>query len=141
MTHRRRCKECLSRREFLAAGAAGSMGASLAGGIFVFAESAGRADAQEQKHDAGSVADYALRVGRGRMGPDGRMRDVYTYNGEIPGPVIHAKVGQKLRVKVLNELGQPTSVHWHGMHQPGTWQMDGVADVSRPPIPDGNCCM
>jgi multicopper oxidase len=130
-------KNCVSRREFLAVGAAGAVGASLTGGIFVLSESAVRADTQEQKKDAGSVADYVLRVGRGRMAPDGRMRDVYTYNGEIPGPVIHAKLGQKLRVKVVNEVGQPTSVHWHGMHQPGTWQMDGVADVSRPPIPDG----
>jgi len=127
----------VSRREFLAAGAAGALGASLTGGIFVLSESARRAEAQEQKKDAGNAADYVLRVGRGRMAPDGRMRDVYTYNGEIPGPVIHARLGQKLRVKVINELGQPTSVHWHGMHQPGTWQMDGVADVSRPPIPDG----
>lgn len=124
----------VSRREFLAASAAGTVGASLTGGIFVLSASA---EAQEQRKDAGSVADYVLRVGRGRMAPDGRMRDVYTYNGDIPGPVIHAKVGQKLRVKVVNELGQPTSVHWHGMHQPGTWQMDGVADVSRPPISDG----
>jgi FtsP/CotA-like multicopper oxidase with cupredoxin domain len=43
-----------------------------------------------------------------------------------------------LRVKVINELGVPTSVHWHGMHQPGTWQTDGVEDVSRPPIPAGS---
>jgi FtsP/CotA-like multicopper oxidase with cupredoxin domain len=128
----------VSRRGFLVAGAARTVGASLAGGILVFPESARWANAQEKEKDPGSgAADYVLRVGRGRMAPDGRTRDVYTYNGEIPGPVIHAKVGQKLRVKVINELGQPTSVHWHGMHQPGTWQMDGVADVSRPPIPDG----
>ena len=26
----------------------------------------------------------------------------------------------------MNDLEVPTSIHWHGMHQPGTWQMDGV---------------
>jgi FtsP/CotA-like multicopper oxidase with cupredoxin domain len=65
------------------------------------------------------------------------MREVLCYDGKIPWPVIRAKEGQTFRIKVSNKLQVPTSVHWHGMHQPGTWQMDGVADVSRPPIPPG----
>jgi FtsP/CotA-like multicopper oxidase with cupredoxin domain len=47
-------------------------------------------------------------------------------------------LGQKLRIRVNNHLSTPTSVHWHGMHQPGTWQMDGVDEVSRKPIPPGS---
>src|SRR5262249_24857052 len=52
-------------------------------------------------------------------------------------PVIRARRGETLRIRLSNELGTPTSVHWHGMHQPGTWRMDGVAGVSGPPIPAG----
>ena len=39
---------------------------------------------------------------------------------------------------MVNDLGDvPTSVHWHDMHQPGTWQMDGVPELSRQTIPAG----
>jgi FtsP/CotA-like multicopper oxidase with cupredoxin domain len=80
-----------------------------------------------------------LRAGRFTAAPDGRSRQVWGYNGLLPGPVIRVKEGDTLRVKVINELGDvPTSVHWHGMHQPGTWRMDGVEGVSRPPIPAGS---
>jgi FtsP/CotA-like multicopper oxidase with cupredoxin domain len=88
---------------------------------------------------AGNFAGTVLRAGRFTAAPDGRSRQVWGYNGQLPGPVIRVKEGETLRVKVINELGDvPTSVHWHGMHQPGTWQMDGVEEVSRPPIPAGS---
>lgn len=86
---------------------------------------------------AGAFSGTVLQVGAYQAAPDGRSREVWGYNGQIPGPVIRAKLGETLRIKVVNGLAVPTSVHWHGMHQPGTWQMDGVADVSRPPIPPG----
>jgi len=38
---------------------------------------------------------------------------------------------------LVNGLKAPTSIHWHGMHQPGTWRMDGVEDVSGPPVAPG----
>src|SRR5262249_16251461 len=64
-------------------------------------------------------------------------RDICGYNGQLPGPAIRAKLGETLRIKVVNELGSPTTIHWHGMHQPGTWQMDGVTNGSQEPIPAG----
>jgi FtsP/CotA-like multicopper oxidase with cupredoxin domain len=79
-----------------------------------------------------------LRAGRFPASPDGRSREVRGYNGQLPGPTIRVKEGDTLRVKLVNELGVPTSIHWHGMHQPGTWQMDGVEEVSRPPVPSGS---
>ena len=51
--------------------------------------------------------------------------------------MIRAKLGKTLKIKVTNDLKIPTSIHWHGMHQPGTWQMDGVDLVSHDPIPPG----
>ena len=81
------------------------------------------------------VGTHVLRARRFRAAPDGRLREVWGYDGQLPGPVIRARQGATLRVRVINELGTPTSVHWHGMHQPGTWQMDGVENVSAPPMP------
>jgi FtsP/CotA-like multicopper oxidase with cupredoxin domain len=69
--------------------------------------------------------------------PDGVERQVWSYNGGFPGPTLRAKEGDKLRIKVVNQLKVPTTIHWHGMHQPGTWRMDGVEEVSQVPIAPG----
>jgi FtsP/CotA-like multicopper oxidase with cupredoxin domain len=82
--------------------------------------------------------EHGLRASRFQTAPDGRSREVMGYNEKLPGPVLRVKEGDTLRVEVENAFNDvPTSVHWHGMHQPGTFQMDGVPDVSGPPIPIG----
>jgi FtsP/CotA-like multicopper oxidase with cupredoxin domain len=62
---------------------------------------------------------------------------VYGYGGQLIGPTIRVKEGERMNIKILNQLPVPTIVHWHGMHQPGTWRMDGVEGVSAPAIPPG----
>jgi FtsP/CotA-like multicopper oxidase with cupredoxin domain len=57
-----------------------------------------------------------------------------SYNGQVPGPYIVATAGQKLRVRLRNELGFETTLHWHGMRVPNS--MDGAHTVQTP-IPDG----
>jgi multicopper oxidase len=118
----------LSRRDFLRHGAIA--GTSLAPGIVLLS-----AAARSESLDATPTAEYALSVDTREARPDGRERRISCYNGQLPGPLIRARLGQRLRVKVVNHLSTPTSVHWHGLHQPGTWQMDGVDKVSREPIP------
>jgi FtsP/CotA-like multicopper oxidase with cupredoxin domain len=119
----------LSRREFLSRGLGLTAGSALAPALLVPA--CGQAAAADKP------AGYVLTAGRFRGAPDGREREIWGYNHQFPGPLIRAREGQLLRVKLVNRLGRPTSVHWHGMHQPGTWRMDGVAGVSAPPVPDG----
>lgn len=43
--------------------------------------------------------------------------------------------GENFRVRLDNRIGEPTSIHWHGLTPP--WQQDGVAGISQEPIPDG----
>lgn len=57
------------------------------------------------------------------------------YNGSIIGPTIEAVEGDQVRIIVENQLPEPTSVHWHGLHVP--IEMDGVTGVSQKPIPPG----
>lgn len=57
------------------------------------------------------------------------------YNGSVPGPTIEAVEGDRVRIIVQNNLPEPTSVHWHGLHVP--IDMDGVTGVSQDPIPVG----
>jgi FtsP/CotA-like multicopper oxidase with cupredoxin domain/transposase len=59
----------------------------------------------------------------------------YAYNGQVPGPLIRVNAGDQVRVRVKNNLPEPTSVHWHGLIIPNA--QDGTADVTQPPIKPG----
>ena len=61
--------------------------------------------------------------------------DAYAYNGQIPGPRIHIKQGDRIRVNVTNDLPEETTIHWHGMILPN--QMDGPAEITQKPIEPG----
>jgi FtsP/CotA-like multicopper oxidase with cupredoxin domain len=57
------------------------------------------------------------------------------YEGTVPGPVLRAKQGEELNLRLFNELAEPTSLHWHGVRLPNA--MDGVPDLTHPPIGPG----
>lgn len=63
------------------------------------------------------------------------MSKAYTYNGTIPGPLVDAKVGDRLVVHFTNRLPEPTTVHWHGIRLPAT--MDGSQAMQKPVEPGG----
>jgi FtsP/CotA-like multicopper oxidase with cupredoxin domain len=50
----------------------------------------------------------------------GKMTDVFAYNGQTPGPTLDVHEGDKVIVHFTNELPEPTTVHWHGMHLPAS---------------------
>lgn len=56
-------------------------------------------------------------------------------NGEIPGPTLHFKKGDKVTLNVCNQLTEGTTIHWHGILVP--WQMDGVEGVAQKAIEPG----
>ena len=60
---------------------------------------------------------------------------IWGYDGQVPGPVIRARKGKRLKVTVTNRLQQPTSVHWHGIRIDNA--MDGVAGLTQAPIEPG----
>ncbi len=78
--------------------------------------------------------DLDARIASVEVAP-GVRADAWTYNGGIPGPLIQARVGDRLIVHFTNHLPQSTTIHWHGIRVP--IQMDGVPDVSQPPVPPG----
>jgi FtsP/CotA-like multicopper oxidase with cupredoxin domain len=57
------------------------------------------------------------------------------YNDVVPGPELRITEGDTLRVKVNNRLPAETMVHWHGL--PIVNDMDGVPNVTQPPIASG----
>lgn len=71
--------------------------------------------------------------------PDGLLnRPLMGINGQWPLPYITATVGDRVVVNVLNQLGnETTSLHFHGIYQNGTTDMDGVAGATQCPIQPG----
>lgn len=53
----------------------------------------------------------------------GDSASVTALPGSYLGPIIRAKKGQRLRVRLRNGLTEPTIIHWHGLHVPA--DMDG----------------
>ncbi|WP_158583447.1 multicopper oxidase family protein [Salinisphaera sp. Q1T1-3] len=61
--------------------------------------------------------------------------DGLAFNGQIPGPLLRVRHGQRFRARYINRSGGPSTIHWHGMILPNA--MDGVPNVTQAPIPDG----
>src|SRR5690606_621479 len=62
---------------------------------------------------------------------------VWAFNGQVPGPLIHVREGDELEVTVHNLTTMNHTIHWHGQYQRGTWQSDGVPNVTQKPIEPG----
>lgn len=48
----------------------------------------------------------------------GPVSALQVLNGSYLGPVIRVRRGQRLRIRFLNRLGEPSIVHWHGLDVP-----------------------
>lgn len=86
-----------------------------------------------------ATVTYDFNVTWVTANPDGLLdRLVMGINGQWPLPYITATVGDRIVVNVLNQLGnETTSLHFHGIYQNGTTEMDGVTGVSQCPIQPG----
>ncbi|HEY7995151.1 MAG TPA: multicopper oxidase domain-containing protein [Candidatus Eremiobacteraceae bacterium] len=61
--------------------------------------------------------------------------NAWTYNGTVPGPTIHVRQGDRIRVLFTNHLPEPTTIHWHGLNVPA--DMDGVPGMSQAAVQPG----
>jgi FtsP/CotA-like multicopper oxidase with cupredoxin domain len=59
----------------------------------------------------------------------GRTVSAWGYEDSVPGPTIVAHVGDTLVAHLVNNLPEPTSIHWHGLRVPAP--MDGTQLVRR----------
>lgn len=80
---------------------------------------------------------YTLRLSYAAGSPDGFLRRMSVINGQFPGPLIQATVGDTLTITVINDLDTPQSVHWHGIRQEGTGYYDGPPGITQCPIAPG----
>lgn len=74
------------------------------------------------------VSRHELIVDSKIVSVNGRQVEKIAVNGSIPGPVLHLREGDEAVISVRNNLGEDTSVHWHGLLLPG--YMDGVPGLN-----------
>jgi FtsP/CotA-like multicopper oxidase with cupredoxin domain len=53
----------------------------------------------------------------------GVTSEAFAYNGHVPGPTLDVREGDRVIVHFRNDLPEPTTVHWHGIHLP--FESDG----------------
>ena len=116
------CRTALTRRALLAAG----------GALYL------QPLAKRAASAAGSLKEIHLRAQQSETsvaGPRYPKTPVWSYNHSVPGPEIRVRQGSRLKVTVANALGEPTTVHWHGIRLPN--RMDGVPHLTQAPIQQG----
>ena len=79
-----------------------------------------------------SGEDITLRIARQTMTIDGKPSRAIGINGTVPAPLIRLREGQNVRLHVVNDLDEDSSIHWHGLLVPS--RFDGVPGVSFPGI-------
>jgi len=124
----------LGRRRFLQLGAGGLV--VIGAGAFASTQLIGRpasvspdSAAQSLRGGNGKIVRRELRAAPTTVDLGGRIVPTWTYGGTVPGPEIRATAGDELRIRLLNELPAPTTVHWHGIALPT--DMDGVPGLSQ----------
>src|SRR5262245_6106211 len=60
---------------------------------------------------------------------------VWRYDGIAPAPALRIRRGEDLRIRLINDLAEPTAIHWHGLRVPNA--MDGVPHLTQAPVAPG----
>jgi FtsP/CotA-like multicopper oxidase with cupredoxin domain/plastocyanin len=65
----------------------------------------------------------------------GNMVRAWAYNGQVPGPEIRVREGDRVQITLVNHLPVATTIHWHGVNV--TPDMDGPAGLNQAPVEPG----
>jgi FtsP/CotA-like multicopper oxidase with cupredoxin domain len=76
-----------------------------------------------------------LRLERRDIDVNGKTASVYGIRQPNGTFGLTTEVAKPFRVRVENDIGEPSLVHWHGLTPP--WRQDGVPGISGPAIPPG----
>ncbi|CAN5484136.1 multicopper oxidase family protein [soil metagenome] len=83
----------------------------------------------------GKVVTRTLTAGPATVDLGGRVVSTWAYDGSVAGPEIRVTAGDELRVRLINDLPEATTVHWHGIALRN--DMDGVPDLTMPAVAAG----
>jgi CopA family copper-resistance protein len=125
-----------SRRRFVTGMAAGS--AALGLGLHS-SLSLGKVIESDAKRSPPQVLQgnkFDLNIGYQTVNMTGRAKMATTVNGSLPAPILRWKEGERVTLRVKNNLAHDSSIHWHGMILPT--DMDGVPGLSFTGIKPGD---
>src|SRR6266540_4167763 len=91
--------------------------------------------AEARRTRTGPVREMTLTALAAPVDLGGRTVRTWSYGGRIPGEEIRVRAGDLLKIKVVNQLADPTTVHWHGLALRNN--ADGVPDVTQSTIKAG----
>ncbi len=78
--------------------------------------------------DGTKVFDLTAEIVDWEVEP-GKIVEAWTYNGVVPAPQFLLDRGDRIQVRVVNNLPLGTDIHWHGVHTPN--DQDGVAPYTQ----------
>ncbi len=78
--------------------------------------------------------DITATIGEWEVEP-GKIVEAWMYNGQVPGPTIRAEIGDKVRIRFINDLPLGSDVHLHGIRVAN--EFDGVAPLTQDLVPPG----
>ncbi len=132
------------RRRFLAAATATAAGLALgactskphtgAREVGPSAPAVGQAEARRRRQGA-PIREVVLAAAPASIDLAGRTVTTWAYNGVVPGPLVRLRAGEVLRARLDNRLGEPTTIHWHGVALRN--DMDGAPGMTQAPVEPG----
>ncbi|HZY66453.1 MAG TPA: multicopper oxidase domain-containing protein [Rubrobacteraceae bacterium] len=85
---------------------------------------------EEKREDGRVVREYELTAEDVEIEvAPGVVYPAWAYNGQVPGPTLRAREGERLRVVFKNRGAHPHTIHFHGFHPAN---MDGVFELVGP---------
>lgn len=82
----------------------------------------------EIRADGTKVFDLTAEIVEWELEP-GKFVEAWTYNGVVPAPQFVLDRGDRVEVRVVNDLPMGTDIHWHGVRTPN--DQDGVAPITQ----------
>lgn len=80
----------------------------------------------QQLVSAGGMLQIELAAAEQWVDLASKQARLYAFNGRVPGPKIELRAGDEVRVRFINNLPEPSNLHYHGVHLPPDGQADNV---------------
>jgi FtsP/CotA-like multicopper oxidase with cupredoxin domain len=74
-----------------------------------------------QARPASRTVELTLTAAPARLSlAPGGPADALAFNGRVPGPTLEFREGDHVVIHFHNNLAEPTTIHWHGLHIPAS---------------------
>ncbi|MGH0034169.1 MAG: multicopper oxidase domain-containing protein [Myxococcota bacterium] len=95
-------------------------------------------DSVKARYPGAKTHHFQLRVEERLLSvAPGFQAKVWAFNGQVPGPLLRVREGDEVIVDLSNLSTMEHTIHWHGMHQVGSWRSDGVPNITQRAVPPG----